>query len=44
MTILIEVASFAEAWIEKSLIRRANGYDYVASFAEAWIEKFETLL
>ena len=32
------VASFAEAWIEKSYALQTNTAPVVASFAEAWIE------
>ena len=33
------VASFAEAWIEKTNIIKICKFPEVASFAEAWIEK-----
>ena len=36
----IEVASFAEAWIEKTLNSSSSTSSVVASFAEAWIENF----
>ena len=34
----VAVASFAEAWIEILLNKKASKFYYVASFAEAWIE------
>ena len=35
----VAVASFAEAWIEKSFQDKCKPVNHVASFAEAWIEK-----
>ena len=35
----MQVASFAEAWIEKTPVKLLGRLSLVASFAEAWIEK-----